>query len=108
MVVTGVTLKPFPEEANLAQTRKLTKRKQRCAITKDIQNERIFFWNSRGLRDLAKSGLLLDTTMDEGLDFISILETGRNEFRSHELSHFCGEKTFYGVDHLRKGDREEF
>lgn len=52
------------------------------------------FWNSRGLRDLAKSSFLLDTSGEQNLDFIALLETGRYDFTSHELSHFCGEKNF--------------
>jgi hypothetical protein len=33
------------------------------------------FWNSRGLRDLAKFGFISYNSMHENLDFIAILET---------------------------------
>lgn len=52
-------------------------------------------WKSTGLWDLAKSGFLLDTSNEQNLDFIALLETGRNDFTSLELSHFCGEKNFF-------------
>ena len=38
------------------------------------------FWNSRGLRDLAKSNFLNDTSQENHLDFIAILETRRDDF----------------------------
>jgi exonuclease III len=52
------------------------------------------FWNSRGLRDLAKSRFISETTREENLDFICLQETGRNDFLSHELKHFCAGKNF--------------
>src|SRR4051812_37946080 len=38
------------------------------------------FWNSRGLVDLAKRRFLRDTSVEEKLDFIALLETGRDNF----------------------------
>jgi hypothetical protein len=52
------------------------------------------FWNSRGLRDLAKPLFLHDTSLEQNLDFICLLETVRNEFNNDELNHFCGNKNY--------------
>lgn len=41
---------------------------------------RDIFWNSRGLRDLAKRRFLADASRDYKLDFIALLETGRDNF----------------------------
>jgi hypothetical protein len=38
------------------------------------------FWNSRGLSDLAKSRYLDDTTKEQNLDFIALLETCKKDF----------------------------
>jgi hypothetical protein len=50
-----------------------------------------FFWNSRGLRDLAESGFISQTTKEENLDFICLQEIRRN-FSSNELKHFGAAK----------------
>jgi exonuclease III len=52
------------------------------------------FWNSNGLRDQAKPRFLFDTTKEQQLDFIALLETKRSEFNANELSHFCANKIF--------------
>jgi exonuclease III len=52
------------------------------------------FWNSNGLRDQAKFRFLFDTTKENHLDFIAILETKRNDFTVAELAHFCANKGF--------------
>ena len=44
------------------------------------------FWNSRGLRDLAKTRFLAEATTEHKLDFIAVLETGRDKFSSQFLS----------------------
>jgi hypothetical protein len=38
------------------------------------------FWNSRGLSDLAKTRFLRETSMEQGLAFIVLLETGNLDF----------------------------
>jgi hypothetical protein len=38
------------------------------------------FWNSRGLRDLAKFRFLSETTKEQQLDFIALLETCRANY----------------------------
>ena len=48
------------------------------------------FWNSRGLRDLAKRRFLADASQDYKLDFIALLETGRANFTSHILGTISG------------------
>ena len=40
------------------------------------------FWNSRGLADLAKRRFLAETTVEQHLDFIALLETRRDNFTS--------------------------
>ena len=55
------------------------------------------FWNSRGLRDLAKYKFLFDTSCDHQLDFIAILETRRDDFTTFDFNHFCGGRDFFGI-----------
>ena len=43
------------------------------------------FWNSRGLPDLAKRRFLAETTIEQHLDFIVLLETRRDKFTSQFL-----------------------
>jgi exonuclease III len=52
------------------------------------------FWNSRGLRDLAKTKFLSNTTREQGLDFIALLETGKKDFTQAKLDRYCGGKNF--------------
>lgn len=53
------------------------------------------FWNIIGLRDLAKYKFLNDTSSENYLDFIGILETRRDDFTAIDLNHFCGDKDFF-------------
>jgi exonuclease III len=52
------------------------------------------FWNSNGLRDQAKFRFLFDSSKDQQLDFIAILETKRKDFLASELAHFCANKKY--------------
>ena len=52
------------------------------------------FWNSRGLRDLAKFRFLSDITKEQNLDFIALIETCRKNFTDTELNNICGDKQF--------------
>jgi len=52
------------------------------------------FWNSRGLRDLAKFRFLSDITKEQNLDFISLLETCRKNFTDTELNNIYSGKQF--------------
>jgi hypothetical protein len=54
------------------------------------------FWNSRGLRDLAKINFLRDTSIENDLDFIDLLETHRRDFTNVMLlEEYCGGKEFF-------------
>jgi hypothetical protein len=53
------------------------------------------FWNSRGLRDLAKYNFLFDTSCEHHLDFVAILETRIDDFTTSDLTHFCGGEDFF-------------
>lgn len=48
------------------------------------------FWNSRGLADLAKRRFLAEASKDYKLDFIALLETGRDNFTSQFLGTISG------------------
>src|SRR3989337_356352 len=48
------------------------------------------FWNSRGLADLAKKRFLAETAIEDKLDFIALLETGRDNFTSQFLGTLSG------------------
>ena len=48
------------------------------------------FWNSRGLKDLAKRRFLADASLEHHLDFIALYETGRGNFTPHFLSTLSG------------------
>ena len=48
------------------------------------------FWNSRGLRDLAKRRFLADASLEHHLDFIALSETGRSNFTSQFLATLSG------------------
>ena len=52
------------------------------------------FWNSRGLRDLAKRNFLDDLSLEKNLDFIALLETHRRDFSDELLNTFCGNREF--------------
>ena len=52
------------------------------------------FWNSRGLCDLAKFKFLSDTSKEQNLDFIALLETCRTTITDSELNNLCGGKQF--------------
>ena len=48
------------------------------------------FWNSRGLKDLAKRRFLADASVEHRLDFIALSETGRANFSPHFLNTLSG------------------
>jgi hypothetical protein len=48
------------------------------------------FWNSRGLSDLAKTRFLRETSKEQDLAFIALLETGRKDFSQDTLDNFSG------------------
>ena len=48
------------------------------------------FWNSRGLKDLAKRRFLAEASVEHHLDFITLLETGRDNFAPQFLNSLSG------------------
>ena len=56
-------------------------------------NMRGIFWNSRGLSDLAKYRYIADTIKENNLDFIAIMETGKQDMSRLNLTRLSG-----GVD----------
>lgn len=48
------------------------------------------FWNSRGLADLAEKRFLAEASLEHKLDFIALLETGRDNFTSQFLGTLSG------------------
>jgi hypothetical protein len=58
-----------------------------------VTNERNFL-NSRGLNDLAKSRFLRDTSREQNLDFIALLETCKKDFSLETLNNFSGGRNF--------------
>ena len=48
------------------------------------------FWNSRGLKDLAKRRFLAEASIEHHLDFIALSETGRGNFSAQFLSTLAG------------------
>jgi hypothetical protein len=53
------------------------------------------FWNSRGLRDLAKFRYLAELSRERKLDFIALSETGKKDFAQNTLAHICGGQNFF-------------
>jgi hypothetical protein len=66
------------------------------------------FWNSRGLRDLAKINFLRDITIEKGLDFISLLDTHKRDFIDAMLKEYCRGKEFFGIGSHLEADEEVF
>ena len=48
------------------------------------------FWNSRGLKDLAKRRFLAEAALEQRLDFVALSETGRDNFAPQFLSSLVG------------------
>jgi hypothetical protein len=44
------------------------------------------FWNSRGLSDLAKTRFLRETSLEQDLAFITLLETKEKDFSQGTLN----------------------
>jgi hypothetical protein len=53
------------------------------------------FWNSRGLRGMAKPNFLSDLSNDRDLDFISLLETHKRNFIDVDLNSYCGGREYH-------------
>ena len=66
------------------------------------------FWNSRGLADLAKRRFLSDTSVEQKLDFMALLETGSDNFTSQFLNTVSGGLILIGIVYLQEGDPEGY
>src|SRR6266540_6727699 len=53
-----------------------------------------FFWNSRGLSDLAKFRYISDAVKDHKLDFIAVMETGKQDMSKSSLARLSGGADF--------------
>jgi hypothetical protein len=66
-----------------------------------------FFWNSRGLSDLAKTRFLRETSKEQNLAFIALLEMGnKKDFPQETLNNFSGGGNFvwhWTTPHGRSG-----
>jgi hypothetical protein len=52
------------------------------------------FWNIRDLSDLAKTKFLRDTSREQNLDFIILMETCKKDFSQDTLNNFSGGRNF--------------
>jgi len=52
------------------------------------------FWNSRGLSDLAKFRYISDAVKDLKLDFIAVMETGKQDMSRSNLARLSGGVNF--------------
>ena len=64
------------------------------------------FWNSRGLKDLAKRRFLAEAPIEYRLDFIALSETGRDNFSPQFLNTLSGGLILTGTIYLQGGDTE--
>ena len=52
------------------------------------------FWNSRGLSDLAKYIYISDAIKDHKLDFVAIMETGKQDLSRSNINRLSGGADF--------------
>ena len=52
------------------------------------------FWNSRGLSDLAKYRCVSDSIRDNKLDFVAVMETGKQDMSRANLNRLSGGADF--------------
>ena len=53
-----------------------------------------FYWNSRGLSDLAKYRYISDAIRDHKLDFVAVMETGKQDMSRSNLNRLSGDADF--------------
>ena len=53
-----------------------------------------FYWNSRGLSDLAKYKYISDAIRDHKLDFVAVMETGKQDMSRSNLNRLSGDADF--------------
>jgi hypothetical protein len=49
------------------------------------------FWNSRGLSDLARYRYISNVVRDNGLDFVAVMEKGKQDMSKSNLACLLGE-----------------
>src|SRR6266498_3963080 len=54
-----------------------------------------FFWNSRGLSNLAKFRYIAEAVKDLGLDFVATMETGKQDMSKKNLARLSGGADFF-------------
>ena len=64
------------------------------------------FWNSRGLKDLAKRRFLAEASIEHRLDFIALSETGRDNFSPQFLNTLQAVLILTGIVCHHEEDRE--
>ncbi|KAJ1297557.1 hypothetical protein BS78_01G385700 [Paspalum vaginatum] len=52
------------------------------------------FWNSRGLSDLVKYRYISEALRDHNLDFLAVMETGKQDMSKVNLAHLSGGADF--------------
>ena len=63
-----------------------------------------FYWNSRGLSDLAKYRYISDAIRDHKLDFVAVMETGKQDMSRSNLNRLFGGADLSSiVSHPRDG-----
>ena len=62
------------------------------------------FWNSRGLKDLAKRTFLAEVSLEHRLDFIALSKTGRDNFVPQFLNTLSGVSILIGIAFPREVD----
>ena len=56
-----------------------------------------FYWNSRGLSDLAKYRYISDAIRDHKLDFVAVMETGKQDMPGSNLNRLFGDGDLSGI-----------
>ena len=74
----------------------MSQKKDRGKVSQENKEYKMkgIFWNSRGLRDLAKLRFLSELTKEQNLDFIALLETCRKNYTDIELNNLCAGRHF--------------
>jgi len=74
----------------------LSQKKDRGKVSQENKEYKMkgIFWNSGGLRDLAKLRFLSELTKEQNLDFIALLETCRKNYTDIELNNLCADRHF--------------
>ena len=74
----------------------MSQKKDRDKVSQENKEYKMkgIFWNSRGLRDLAKLRFLSELTKEQNLDFIALLETCRKNYTDIELNNLCAGRHF--------------